>query len=74
LATCPKKRGRVLTSSTSDAYDFFKFDAKLFINIPATYYYIRGANKSMTDIQSAVKEKGVGADCIKIELFGTGDL
>ncbi|KAJ5152687.1 Flavohemoprotein [Penicillium canariense] len=54
--------------------DLTKLDAntELFIDSPATEYYICGPDKFMTDIQAALKEKGVGADRIKMERFGTG--
>lgn len=53
--------------------DLSKFDANknLFINIPAINYYICGPCTFMTDMQSALKEKGVGGACMKMELFGT---
>ncbi|KAF7715470.1 Uncharacterized protein PECH_007106 [Penicillium ucsense] len=54
--------------------DLSKLDAKqsLFTDAPNTEYYICGPDSFMTDMQAALKEMGVGADRIKMELFGTG--
>lgn len=54
--------------------DLSKLDAgkDLFVDVPTTEYYICGPDKFMSDMQAALKEKGVGADRIKMELFGTG--
>ncbi|KXG48592.1 Globin [Penicillium griseofulvum] len=47
-------------------------DEDLFLDDAKTDYYICGPGKFMTDIESGLKAKGVGADRIKMELFGTG--
>ncbi|KAJ5513867.1 Globin [Penicillium fimorum] len=47
-------------------------DQDLFLDDAKTDYYICGPGMFMTDIESALKAKGVGADRIKMELFGTG--
>lgn len=54
--------------------DLGKLDAikDLFVDAPTTEYYICGPDKFMTDMQAALTEKGVSADRIKMELFGTG--
>jgi nitric oxide dioxygenase len=54
--------------------DLGKLDAvkDLFVDVPTTEYYICGPDKFMTDMQAALTEKGVSADRIKMELFGTG--
>jgi nitric oxide dioxygenase len=56
--------------------DLSKLDASkdLFVDAPTTEYYICGPDKFMTDVQAALKEKGVAADRIKMELFGTGGI
>ncbi|OOQ83607.1 Flavohemoprotein [Penicillium brasilianum] len=56
--------------------DLSKLDASkdLFTDIPTTEYYICGPDKFMTDMQTTLKEKGVSADRIKMELFGTGGI
>jgi nitric oxide dioxygenase len=56
--------------------DLSKLDASkdLFVDAPTTEYYICGPEKFMTDVQAALKEKGVSADRIKMELFGTGGI
>ncbi|KAJ5130061.1 uncharacterized protein N7515_006100 [Penicillium bovifimosum] len=56
--------GRVDLSKLADQ-DLFLDDAK-------TEYYICGPDKFMTDMESSLKAKGVSADRIKMELFGTG--
>ncbi|KAJ5163843.1 Globin [Penicillium coprophilum] len=56
--------GRVDLSKLKDQ-DLFFDDAK-------ADYYICGPGKFMTDMESALKAKGVSADRIKMELFGTG--
>ena len=55
--------------------DLKKLDSKdLFLDNPGTEYYICGPEKFMTDIESSLKAKGVPADRIKMELFGTGSV
>lgn len=44
----------------------------LFLDNPATEYYICGPEKFMTDMESALKARGIKASRIKMELFGTG--
>lgn len=53
--------------------DLSKLDsADLFLDDSRTEYYICGPEQFMTDMESSLKEKGVSADRIKMELFGTG--
>lgn len=54
--------------------DLKKLDAKehLFLDNPHTQYYVCGPEAFMTDMASSLDERGVGADRIKMELFGTG--
>lgn len=54
--------------------DLSKLDANkdLFLDNPATEYFVCGPKKFMTDMESSLKAQGVGADRIKMELFGTG--
>ncbi|KAJ5467988.1 Globin [Penicillium sp. IBT 31633x] len=47
-------------------------DQQLFLDNAKAEYYICGPEKFMIDIESSLKAKGVGADRIKMELFGTG--
>jgi nitric oxide dioxygenase len=47
-------------------------DQGLFLDDVKTEYYICGPDKFMTDIESSLKAKGVSADRIKMETFGTG--
>jgi nitric oxide dioxygenase len=55
--------------------DLSKLDDKdLFLDDAKTQYYICGPERFMTDTQSALKARGVGADRIKMELFGTGGI
>lgn len=55
--------------------DLKKLDSKdLFLDNPATEYYICGPDKFMTDMESSLKAQGVPADRIKMELFGTGSV
>ncbi|KAJ5433467.1 Flavohemoprotein [Penicillium daleae] len=56
--------------------DLSKLDASndLLVDIPTTEYYICGPDKFMTDMQATLKENGVSADRIKMELFGTGGI
>lgn len=49
-------------------------DRDLFLDDPKTDYYICGPGKFMTDMESALKAKGVDADRVKMELFGTGGI
>ncbi|OJJ33275.1 hypothetical protein ASPWEDRAFT_174689 [Aspergillus wentii DTO 134E9] len=44
----------------------------LFLDNPQTEYYICGPESFMTSLNAGLKAKGVGADRIKMELFGTG--
>lgn len=46
----------------------------LFIENPATQYYICGPEKFMTDMEATLKAQGVQGDRIKMELFGTGSI
>lgn len=54
--------------------DLSKLDASkdLFVDVPTAEYYICGPDKFMIDMQVTLQEKGVAADRIKMELFGTG--
>lgn len=54
--------------------DLSKLDASkdLFVDVPTAEYYICGPDKFMIDMQATLQEKGVAADRIKTELFGTG--
>ncbi|RMJ28849.1 hypothetical protein PHISP_00300 [Aspergillus sp. HF37] len=54
--------------------DLKKLDPKdgLFLDNPLTEYYVCGPEAFMTDTTAALTERGVGADRIKMELFGTG--
>lgn len=53
--------------------DLNKLDTKdLFIDDQTTEYYICGPENFMKDMESSLKSKGVPADRIKMELFGTG--
>ena len=55
--------------------DLSKLDEKdLFLDDAKTEYYICGPERFMTDMESTLKAKGVGADRIKMELFGTGGI
>ncbi|KAJ5499512.1 Globin [Penicillium expansum] len=47
-------------------------DQDLFLDDVKTDYYICGPGKFMTDVESGLKARGVSADRIKMELFGTG--
>lgn len=47
-------------------------DQDLFLDDAKTDFYICGPAKFMTDMESSLKARGVGADRIKMELFGTG--
>ncbi|KAJ6152352.1 hypothetical protein N7497_006671 [Penicillium chrysogenum] len=49
-------------------------DQDLFLDDAKTDYYICGPGKFMTDMESALKAKGVDADRVKMELFGTGGI
>ncbi|KAJ5931039.1 hypothetical protein N7466_006532 [Penicillium verhagenii] len=46
----------------------------LFIQNPATEYYICGPESFMTDMESSLKAQGVSDDRIKMERFGTGGI
>ncbi|KAJ5344281.1 uncharacterized protein N7506_002646 [Penicillium brevicompactum] len=53
--------------------DLTKLDDKdLYLENAETEYYICGPEKFMTDVESSLKARGVAADRIKMELFGTG--
>ncbi|KAJ5330095.1 hypothetical protein N7452_010485 [Penicillium brevicompactum] len=53
--------------------DLTKLDDKdLYLEDAETEYYICGPEKFMTDVESSLKARGVAADRIKMELFGTG--
>ena len=53
--------------------DLGKLDAQsLYLDNPKTEYYVCGPEVFMTDMTKALTERGVGADRIKMELFGTG--
>lgn len=54
--------------------DLAKLDAKkdLFLDNPETEYFICGPEKFMTDIEAGLRKRGVGAERIKMEMFGTG--
>lgn len=53
--------------------DLSKLDsADLFLDDAQTEYYICGPEKFMTDMDSSLKDRGVSAARIKMELFGTG--
>lgn len=47
-------------------------EKELFLDDDTTEYYICGPEKFMTHIESSLKSKGVSANRIKMELFGTG--
>ncbi|KAJ6023826.1 hypothetical protein N7540_004623 [Penicillium herquei] len=50
-----------------------KLESKdIFLDVPEATYYICGPDKFMTDVEASLKSKGVKADHIKMELFGTG--
>ncbi|KAJ5594658.1 uncharacterized protein N7459_000866 [Penicillium hispanicum] len=54
--------------------DLSKLDANadLFLDNAQTEYYICGPETFMTDMEAGLKAQGIGADRIKMELFGTG--
>lgn len=56
--------------------DLGKLDAKkdLFLDNPETDYFVCGPETFMTDIEAGLKKRGVGAERIKMELFGTGSM
>ncbi|KAJ5119398.1 hypothetical protein N7448_010067 [Penicillium atrosanguineum] len=55
--------------------DLKKLDSKdLFLEMESAEYYICGPEKFMADMESNLKARGVPADRIKMELFGTGDV
>ncbi|KAG2416529.1 bacterial hemoglobin [Aspergillus terreus] len=47
-------------------------DKDLFLDEPSAEYYVCGPEGFMTDIRAALVARGVSADRIKMELFGTG--
>ncbi|GFG17054.1 flavohemoprotein [Aspergillus udagawae] len=58
-------RGRVDLSKLDSSQDLFLDDA-------TTEYYVCGPDTFMTDMLNVLKSKGVSADRVKLELFGTG--
>lgn len=56
--------------------DLDKLDNKedLFLSDPRTEYYICGPETFMTDVAAALAKRQVGAERIKMELFGTGSI
>jgi nitric oxide dioxygenase len=49
-------------------------DADLKLNNRAATYYICGPEQFMLELEQALRNKGVGADRINMELFGTGGI
>lgn len=54
--------------------DLQKLDPKkdLFLDDPETEYYICGPDTFMTDMATGLRDLGVGAERVKMELFGSG--